>query len=382
MKEASDSEIKPDGKTTAVPSGARRQRSVLVRYGRMGFVGQFRHSEREIPPTQTYVIVHTERGLEVGSIISSFCYQRGICAISKEKIDHYCEANGPDYPFSRQGRLVRFATDQDLNEQRHLDANARNEARFCTELIEKMNLPMKVVVAEHLFGGDRIVYYFKADGRVDFRDLVKELARQYQTRIEMRQIGARDEARLNADFETCGRECCCKSFLKVLQPITMRMAKLQKATLDPAKISGRCGRLKCCLRYEDQVYSELAQKLPRSGSSVLTEKGPGMVVDIQVLTQLVRIRLDSGSVIAVNVDEILDRNYKPPAPTAPTVKENQGEPVQSSPAPPPESQSGDDTDATPARKRRRRKKRRSSTTQSPPASGDGPPQGAAGPPNE
>jgi len=148
---------------------------------------------------------------------------------------------------------VRFASEEDLREAEHLDASAQEEARTCMKFVRDMNLPMKIVEAEHLFGGERIIIYFSSGGRVDFRDLVRRLAKEYQTRIELRQVGSRDEARLISDFESCGQECCCRRFLKILDPVNMRMAKLQKATLDPSKISGHCGRLKCCLRYEDEI---------------------------------------------------------------------------------------------------------------------------------
>ena len=302
-----------EGQVSGQPksSGQRRRRTILVRYGKMGFVGQFRHSEREIPAGITHVVTKTERGMEIGEIISPFCHRRGFCTIPSEKIDNYYKANGPSYPISTHGTIVRFASNTDLNDQHHLDANTKDKLRFCQQLINEKNLPMKLIDAEYLFGGERMIFYFMADGRVDFRDLVKELAHEFQTRIEMRQVGARDEARLVGDYETCGRECCCKNFLKVLQPVNMRMAKLQKATLDPSKISGRCGRLKCCLRYEDQVYTDLYKKLPRRNSRVLTEDGAGIVIEAQVLTQLVKIRLEqSGRIVAINNEEIVKRNYK------------------------------------------------------------------------
>ncbi|MBN1764396.1 MAG: hypothetical protein JW860_03985, partial [Sedimentisphaerales bacterium] len=297
---------------TVKPSGPRRERTMLVRYGKMGLIGQFRHSEREIAPGVTHVVVKTERGLELGQIISPFCYSKGTCKIREDKMLEYWQESGPSYPVSQHGTIVRFATDMDLNDQYHLNANVKYEIQRCQEIADRLELKMHVIDAEHLFGGERIIFYFMADGRIDFRDLVKDLAHEYQTRIEMRQVGARDEARLIADYETCGRECCCKNFLKVLQPVNMRMAKLQKATLDPSKISGRCGRLKCCLRYEDNVYNELFNRLPRKNSYVLTDKGPGTVLSTQVLTQLVKIRLDHNErVIAINVDEILEKNYQP-----------------------------------------------------------------------
>ncbi|MBL7214483.1 MAG: hypothetical protein ISS71_02260, partial [Phycisphaerae bacterium] len=132
----------------------------------------------------------------------------------------------------------------------------------------------------------------------------KQLAKEYQTRIELRQIGSRDEARLTSDFETCGQQCCCSRYLKILEPVNMRMAKLQKATLDPSKISGHCGRLKCCLRYEDQTYMELKDKLPRKNTMVQTPKGPGKVVDIHILTQLVVVQNELGDRKAWPVDEL------------------------------------------------------------------------------
>ena len=146
---------------------------------------------------------------------------------------------------------------------------------------------------------------FRSEGRVDFRGLVKELADEFQTRIEMRQVGARDEARLLADYETCGRECCCKNFLKTLKPISMKMAKMQKATLDPAKVSGRCGRLKCCLRYEHVTYEELDQGLPKIGARIVTEDGAGVVVARQILTQLLHIQTEGGGRLTVPVEKIL-----------------------------------------------------------------------------
>jgi cell fate regulator YaaT (PSP1 superfamily) len=177
----------------------------------------------------------------------------------------------------------------------------------------ELDLPMKIIDAEHILGGERIVYYFRADGRVDFRELVKKLAHEYQTRIEMRQIGSRDEAKILGDVESCGQQCCCQRFLKALKPVNMRMAKMQKATLDPSKISGYCGRLKCCLRYEDQTYTELKKKLPRRNAVVKTPRGEGRVIDAQILTQLVIVEYEAGNREAVGVEdiEVIRRPEKP-----------------------------------------------------------------------
>jgi cell fate regulator YaaT (PSP1 superfamily) len=143
-----------------------------------------------------------------------------------------------------------------------------------------------------------------ADGRIDFRELVKRLAQEYQTRIEMRQIGSRDEAKILGDVESCGQQCCCIRFLKSLKPVNMRMAKLQKATLDPSKISGYCGRLKCCLRYEDQTYTELKKRMPPRSTRVRTHLGEGKIIDYQILAQLVAVELDNGSKTVVPRDEL------------------------------------------------------------------------------
>ena len=175
---------------------------------------------------------------------------------------------------------------------------------YCRRITKEMNLPMKIVDAEHVFGGERIIFYFMSDGRVDFRELVKRIAQEYQTRIEMRQIGSRDEAKLLGDVESCGQQCCCQRFLKHLKPVNMRMAKMQKATLDPAKISGYCGRLKCCLRYEDDTYTELKKRLPKKNTRIKTKHGEGKVVDTQILTQLVLVEYQNGEKIAISVDDM------------------------------------------------------------------------------
>jgi len=171
---------------------------------------------------------------------------------------------------------------------------------------------MKLVTVEHLLGGERIIFYFLAEHRVDFRELVHRLASQYHTRIEMRQVGARDEARLVGDYERCGQVCCCKEFLKGLQPVSMRMAKTQKATLDPSKISGRCGRLMCCLRYEDDCYRDLKKRLPHKNIWVRTDDLVGRVVATQILTQLVQVQLPNNSRVVIANEDIIERNVEPP----------------------------------------------------------------------
>ncbi|MHC5017322.1 MAG: PSP1 domain-containing protein [Planctomycetota bacterium] len=263
---------------------------MLVSYGRIGTLGWFEHQEAHISKLATHVVIKTKRGLELGKIVGTQNYRAGQFKCSRKQVEQYYCNRTKDYPLGDGGRFVRFATQQDLSEQRHLEKNAIGEAKTCQRITEELGLKMKIVEAEHLFGGERIIFYFTSENRVDFRELVRQLAKEYQTRIELRQIGSRDEARLISD--------------KILEPVNMRMAKIQKATLDPSKISGHCGRLKCCLRYEDENYLELKRKLPHRSTPVQTPKGPGKVVDTQILTQLVVVQSESGERQAWPLDDI------------------------------------------------------------------------------
>ncbi|MBN2139265.1 MAG: hypothetical protein JW720_15795 [Sedimentisphaerales bacterium] len=287
------------------PKQAKNKKYMLARYGRMSMLGFFEHNEANVPKVNTRIVVKTDKGLQLGQIVGPLsCYRSGHLKLSENEVREYFSDSQIDLPISKGGKFVRYATKADTSEQEHLQKIAKDEIACCQRLIEEMDLPMKVVDAEHILGGERIIFYFMSDGRVDFRDLVKRLAHEYQTRIEMRQIGSRDEAKLLGDIESCGQECCCKRFLRMLKPVNMRMAKMQKATLDPAKISGYCGRLKCCLRYEDKTYTELKKRLPRKNTRVRTEYGEGRVVSTQILTQLAIVEQDSGGRIAVCVDEL------------------------------------------------------------------------------
>lgn len=285
------------------PKGQKEKDTVLVRYGKMGALGWFTHKENKILKTATCVVIKTERGLELGNIVGVHCYKGGHFRCGRKELENYYENRSRDYPLTTGGTLVRYATKDDLMEERHLEVSAKEELKCCQRFADEMELPMKIVESEHVFGGERIIMYFTSAGRVDFRDLVKKLAREYQTRIELRQIGARDEARLISDYESCGQECCCRRFLKILSPVNMRMAKIQKATLDPSKISGHCGRLKCCLRYEDETYKELRANLPKKNAWVETKNGIGRVVDSQIMTQLVVVEYQTGKREAVPVAE-------------------------------------------------------------------------------
>ena len=296
----------------AKPRQARTKKYMLIRYGRMNTVGLFEHNENKIPKLSARVVVKTERGLELGYIVGPLTfYKAGQIKLTDEQIKSYFVEGGTEFSFEQAGKFIRFATAEDVSEEQHLQKIAKEEIECCRRFAEELSLSMKVVDAEHIFGGERIIFYFKSDGRVDFRELVKRLAQEYQTRIEMRQIGSRDEAKLLGDVESCGQECCCKRFLKILQPVNMRMAKMQKATLDPSKISGYCGRLKCCLRYEDETYTELKSRLPKKGSRVKTARGEGKIVDTQILTQLVVVEFEGAEKVAMPLEELEVINSPP-----------------------------------------------------------------------
>jgi cell fate regulator YaaT (PSP1 superfamily) len=291
--------------TETKPKQTKNKKYMLVRYGRMNALGFFEHHESKIPKIHTRVVVKTVRGLELGYLVGRLnSYKSGQLKLSQEQIKEYFDDSEIDFSCAPDGKFIRFANAADISEERHLRKIAEEEMEICKRFVKEMNLPMKIVDAEHVFGGERIVFYFMSDGRVDFRELVKRIAQEYQTRIEMRQIGSRDEAKLLGDVESCGQQCCCQRFLKLLKPVNMRMAKMQKATLDPAKISGYCGRLKCCLRYEDKTYTELKKQLPKKNTRVKTKQGSGKVVDAQILTQLVVVEYENGDKEAVGVDEI------------------------------------------------------------------------------
>ena len=241
----------------------------LVRHGAMRFLGEFETPETgAVFVRHDEVLVCTERGLEVGQVLCEATPQ------ARELL-----------PELTQGRLIRRLSDEDRIAKARLGQVEEEELATCLRFVRQHNLQMELVDVEHLFGGERIVFYFLADKRVDFRELVKDLARSYQTRIEMRQIGVRDEAKLLADFGDCGKPVCCNTHMVEMPPVSMHMAKLQKSTLDPSKISGRCGRLKCCLRFEQDVYEEFQTQLPTLGARILTRKGQGRVLAHEVLAR-------------------------------------------------------------------------------------------------
>ena len=283
-------------------------KTLVVRFGAMKLVGEFPTNGDIKPGCGTKLIVRTFRGVELGEMLTTTCQNAG-CGKSvsrKELLEFIKNSGGKDYPFYTNGRVLRVATMEDMDRQEALEQSRHPMKLDTRRRVERLGLSMHIVDTEPILGGERLTIYYTAEERTDFRELIRELGIEHGTRIEMRQVGARDEARIVADYEKCGQYCCCKNFLKVLKPVSMRSAKVQKATLDPLKISGRCGRLMCCLRYEDQTYTELKKRLPNRKTRVGTPDGDGLVISTQILTQLVLVQLDKDdSQVAVPIEDIL-----------------------------------------------------------------------------
>ena len=196
-------------------------------------------------------------------------------------------------------KVVRIATDEDITQVEQNRENERKAYDICQEKIAHHKLEMKLVDVEYAFDCSKIVFYFTANGRVDFRALVKDLAAVFKTRIELRQIGVRDEAKMLGGLGPCGRPICCGTFLGDFQPVSIKMAKEQNLSLNPTKISGLCGRLMCCLKYEQDNYEEARKRMPRVGKDVITPDGRGHVIDINVLRETVRVRFQDGDNVEV-----------------------------------------------------------------------------------
>lgn len=247
---------------------------VGVRFKKAGKIYYFDPSDIQINKNDC-VIVETARGIEFGQVVV------GPKEVLEEDI------------ISPLKSVIRIATEED--EERHTENKLKEKEALevCTEKIEKHKLDMNLVDVEYTFDNNKVIFYFTADGRVDFRELVKDLAAVFKTRIELRQIGVRDEAKMLGGIGPCGRSLCCSTWLGDFEPVSIKMAKDQNLSLNPAKISGICGRLFCCLKYEHDVYAQILQKLPSVGSIVLTPDGEGIVVEANVLLEFVKVKINN-----------------------------------------------------------------------------------------
>ncbi len=248
-----------------------------VRFKQNGKIYYFDPGDHEITDSDA-VIVETVRGVEYGYV-----------AFAPKEIDDG-ELTSPLKP------VIRVATAEDAARVEENRVKEQKAFDVCLEKIEKHGLDMKLVNVEYTFDGNKILFYFTADGRVDFRELVKDLASVYRTRIELRQIGVRDETRAMGGIGVCGREFCCHTFQSDFQPVSIRMAKDQNLSLNPTKIYGACGRLMCCIRYEEETYRELNKNLPRVGDETVTEDGyHGVVNAVNILRQKIKVIVDVGN---------------------------------------------------------------------------------------
>ena len=224
----------------------------------------------------TGVIVETARGLEFGTVSMP-------------------ATDVPDKDIVKPlKKIIRIATEEDFKKKEELEAKRDEAMRLCQEKIDKHELEMKLIDVEHTFDNNKIVFYFTADGRVDFRELVKDLAGVFRTRIELRQVGVRDEAKILGGCGPCGRGLCCACWMSDFHPVSIKMAKTQNLSLNPTKISGICGRLMCCLNYENEIYEELRKGMPDVGEIVETPEGRAKVTDNSLLSGKVKVRLFTG----------------------------------------------------------------------------------------
>lgn len=219
-------------------------------------------------------------------------------------------AKGRILPQRPLSKVCRFADDNDLEKYRKKRELEEEVFRYCQERTLALSVPLSLVAVDRLLDSGKIMVYFTADGRVDFRELVKDLVRRFRSRIEMRQIGVRHEAKMFGGLGGCGRQLCCSSFLQEFSPVSIKMAKEQNLSLNPAKISGMCGRLMCCLAYEYAYYAEAGKNIPKIGKRVKTSEGEGKVIRQNLLKNMLSVVLDSGEEIEISTDNVL-QNKKP-----------------------------------------------------------------------
>ena len=269
---------------------------VGVRFKKAGKIYYFDPTDLKIEKGN-YVVVETARGIEFGECVI------GIKEVREEDIVAPLKS------------VIRIASQEYID--KHFDNKAKEEAAFniCFNKIQEHKLTMKLIDVEYTFDNNKVIFYFTADGRVDFRELVKDLATIFKTRIELRQIGVRDEAKMLGGLGPCGRPMCCSSFLGDFASVSIKMAKEQNLSLNPTKISGICGRLMCCLNYEQSTYEDIRKRMPQVGSIVKTEEGTGEVISNNTVKETVRVKYKKAGEEIVNdfnIDniELIEGNYE------------------------------------------------------------------------
>ena len=276
---------------------------VGVRFKRTGKVYYFDPSDIELKVGDR-VVVETTRGPELGQVV-----------IAPSQV-LASEVTKPLKP------VVRKADIEDVEQADKIKQKEDEALAECTELVAKLKLPMKVISAEYNLDGSRLTIFFSAEGRVDFRELVRELSHRLKVRVEMRQVGPRDEAKLLGGFGRCGRPLCCASFLSEFSPVSIRMAKEQELPLNPMKISGICGRLLCCLGYEFEQYRIMREKMPKEGQRIKTAMGVASVVGGNPLEGTVLVELEGGARVELSLDEVTTEVKEPPQRRQKGSKEN------------------------------------------------------------
>ena len=265
-----------------------------VRFGYAGRIYHFDAGDLVVAPGD-WVLVKTEKGLGLGQVAVAPS-EREISAAQLEGLR----------------KVIRKATKADFDQKMRCAQRERDAFTYCQETIESLGLPMKLVTTECFFDGSKYVFYFTAEGRVDFRELVKLLVARFPVRIEMRQIGVRHEAKMIGGLACCGEELCCSRFLTDFRPVSVKMAKTQNLSLNPSKISGVCGRLMCCLAYEYDIYEEFRKGLPKVGKKVKTPQGEGVVLKHDPLSETVLVKVDDETTLEFTKDQVVAEETPPP----------------------------------------------------------------------
>ncbi len=258
------------------------ERVIGIRFREGGKIYHFSPGNLELKRGD-YVIVHTEQGVGFGQVVQS------------------SQPRDPQIHPTTLKNVERLATEDEIRRAHDNAKQERAAKQFCMECIQRHGLAMNLVDVEYFYDSSKIIFYFTADGRVDFRELVKDLVRHFKTRVELRQIGVRNQARMVGGLGGCGRELCCASFLRDFQPVSVKMAKEQNLSLNPTKISGACGRLMCCLKYEYDTYKTLRKDMPKLGKKVDTPEGRGKVIRQNVLERTYTVILETGKELEINL---------------------------------------------------------------------------------